>query len=248
MQPVTYVKPLRECGIEELAGQQMGAKLLSSGVAFARKVKHEEKDVARQQILDLFIPYYFKKGLSILTMPGLNWIFERSLLNRREGNWHKKDGPKRTYISAIENDRVIYHAALTQMPGLHQEGSCVVTLKAPSFAETNLRNRWIVRYYFGNIDSLMAETDYTYDAVWLDYTGPVSIERLDIIEKFYRERIKKILVITSMRARWDNKTGKEIHLAGDYAKYLLQALPGKLLHQIEYMDTSPMTQIAITKE
>ncbi len=246
LREVSYPKPLRECGIEELAVHQYTAKP-SGGVMFARKKEHTEKDKARSKVAHLFTVSDFAKGLSILTMPGLSWRFEKSLLRLREGNWETRKSPHRTYLTCVENDRCIYHAAITKMPGLHQVNSIVVSLPPTKIAERTVRNRWIGRFYFCNVDDLMQAQEVPFDAAWLDYTGPLSIKRLEIIRAFYEQNIRKILIITALKARWNIPTADAIERAGNHSQWVQSYIKGHIIHDFEYQDVSPMVQIAIAK-
>jgi hypothetical protein len=248
---VAEYRSLRACGIEELAVHQTTATP-SGGVLFARKQDRTNKDAAREQVLDLFGGDRWPKSLSILTMPGVDWKFERKLLGRREGNWYCKPAPHRTYLTAIENDRSIYHAAVLLMPGItHGNTSVTQVLEGTKFAERAVRNRWVQRYFFGNVDDLMRMHDaaHQYDAAWLDYTGPMSVDRLRAIKQFFNVGIRHTLVLTVLRARWNRETSEAIDRAGGHTVWLLRALPGYVLHDIEYQDGngSPMAQVAVQK-
>lgn len=249
---VANYRPLSACGIEELAAHQINATP-SPGVLFARKQEHEEKDAARLAILDLLGPDEFPKGLSVLSMPSVQWKFERKLFGRREGDWLRKKGPHRTYLTCIENDRPIYHAALMQMPGVYQlkhGNSIVQMLPATSFAERVVRNRWVGRFFFANVDDLMRDHDgeHQYDVAWLDYTGPLTIERLALIDEFFRKGVRSILVVTALKARWNRDTSDAIERAGGHSAWFLKTIPGALLHEINYQDGgSPMAQFAMRK-
>lgn len=248
LREVTYPKPLRECGIEELAVHQMTATP-SGGVMFARKQAHVEKDQARRMILDLLTPRHFPKGLAVLSMPGLEWKFELGLLGLREGNWRSRAQPHRTYLTCIENDRSIFHAALMQMPGLHHEKSAVHVLPPTPFAERAVRNRWIGRFFFGNVDGMMQLNGaHSFDAAWLDYTGPMTVERLAIIQRFFTNNIRSVLAVTSLKARWNRAADAAVNKAGGYSTWIVKALGGRLLHELEYQDgVSPMAQICVRK-
>lgn len=245
LREVAYPKPLRECGIEELAVHQWTANP-SGGVMFARKKEHDEKDHARGEITRLFGPEHFPKGLSILSMPGLNWRFEKSLLRQREGKWENRKGPHRTHLTCIESDRSIYHASVTHMPGLNHPHSVTVMLPGTSFAERAVRNKFVGRFFFGNVDDLMQQQEHPFDAAWLDYTGPLSLKRMKIIKDFYARNIRHILVVTALKARWNRDTSDSIAAAGGHSQWLRTALPGEVLHDFEYQDgPSPMAQFAI---
>lgn len=250
---VAEYRPLRLCGIEELAAEQL-SKAPSPGVAFARKTERTQKDIARNEVLSLFSPIQFPKGLSILTMPGVDWKFERKLLGWREGNWYRKKGPHRTYLTAIENDRSIYHASIVTMPGLELDNAkprgVVSVLDAPPFAESCVRNRWVCRHFFGNVDDLMASGYWHGDGAWLDYTGPLSVERMRTIGGFFKENIRHTLVVTALKARWNKATGIAIDAAGGHAQWVSKHMPPSSInvHALEYQDgASPMAQLAFRK-
>lgn len=248
LREVSYAKPLRDCGIEELAVHQYTANP-SGGILFTRKRDHDQKDLARIAVLRLFGPDMFPKGLSILTMPGLDWKFERKLLGRREGNWFKRKGPHKTYLTCIENDRAIYHAGVLNMPGMRAaEPSAVISLPPTSYSERAVRNIWIGRYFFGNVDDLMMAQQLPFDAAWLDYTGPLTIKRLAVIAEFFRVNIRSTLVITSLKARWNRETADAIARKESLAAWIRESIVGNVLHEIEYQDGgSPMLQIAFGK-
>lgn len=244
LREVAYAKPLRECGIEELAIHQWTANP-SGGVMFARRKEHDEKDHARSEICRMFGPEHFPKGLAILTMPGMDWRFEKSILRLREGNWEKRKGPHRTHLTCIESDRSIYHAAVTRMPGLNHPHSVTVMLPGTAFAERAVRNKFVGRFFFGNVDDLMQYQEHPFDAAWLDYTGPLTVKRMRIIADFYAKNIRHILVVTALKARWNVETSEAIAAAGGHSQWLRAALPGEVMHDIEYQDGSPMAQFAV---
>lgn len=241
---VANYKPLHRCNVEELAAMQQVRP--SGGMLFARNPDREHKDIARRKILDLFNADAHPGPLTILTMPGLDWRFERKLLGKREGNWmEKKAGPARTYITAVENDRFIYYSSVHQMPGLHTKRALTTILKPAPFAERTVRTKFIDQFHFANVDDLMAETDGMWDAAWLDYTGPLTVERLRLIARFFDRSIRETLIVTALRARYNRDTMHAINRAGGYFEWLHKHLPGEVLHEHEYFDTSPMAQFAV---
>ena len=245
---VAYKKPLRHCNMEELAAHQRGAQP-SGGILFARNADREQKELARQHILDLFTPTVWPCSLSMLTMPGIDWRFERKLFGIREIGWMTKlKGPVRTYFTSIENDRAIYYGAVAEMPGLATRSALTQTRRPPSFAEQSIKTKFICDFHLANVDDLMRETLSQWDAVWLDYTGPMTKDRLRLIEQFYHRSVRHILIVTVLKARWNRETGVAIERAGGHSEWLRKYLPGEVLHDIEYFDTSPMAQFAVRKE
>lgn len=240
---VAQYKPLARCDIEELAAMQETRP--SGGVLFARNPDREEKDAARQKILDLFTLQAHPEHLSILTMPGLDWRFERKLLGKREGDWMRKRGANSTRITAVENDRYIYYAAAHKMPGLHTKRALTVHLPSEPFAERTIKTKFIGKFHFANVDDLMAETSESWDAAWLDYTGPLSIQRMKLIARFFQNSVRDVLIVTTLKARYNKETSIAIDRAGGHSEWIRKHLPGEVLHDIEYFDTSPMAQFAV---
>lgn len=241
---VAQYKPLARCDIEELATMQHVRP--SGGMLFARNADREEKDAARLKILELFTKDKWPTHLSILTMPGLDWRFERKLFGKREGDWVRRfAGPQRTRITAVENDRFIYYSASHQMPGLHTKRALMVHLKAEPFAERTVKTKFIGKFHFANVDDLMAATSESWDAAWLDYTGPLTVERLRLIARFYESSVRDTLIVTALKARYNKETTTAILRSGGHSEWLRRHLPGEVLHDIEYFDTSPMVQFAV---
>jgi hypothetical protein len=244
-QVATY-KPLSRLNMEELAMRQRSIKA-SGGIEFARTTERDQKDAARQQIIDMFSLSVWPGRLRMLTMPGLDWRFERKLLGRREGNWMHKRAPERTYFTCVENDRALYYASVAKIPGVDTRGAKLTILQPPKFAEYGLKTKFIGGYFFANMDDLMRSTGWTFDAAWLDYTGPMSVERLKLIESFYQRSVYNILIVTVLRARWTQAAVEAIERAGGHSEWLHAHLPGEVLHNLEYNDTVPMTQFAVRK-
>ncbi len=241
---VARYKPLAQCGMEELAVRQFTLKP-SGGVAFTRTTDREQKDAARQLVLDLFNRHNWPDNLRMLTMPGLHWRFERLLLAQREPGWMQRTNSRRTYFLGFENDRSIYFAAVTQMPGLQAPNSTVKTTRT-KFAEMAV-NTHFGTFFFANVDDVLPNRWERVDAAWLDYTGPLSIERIKLIEDFYCNSAVQTLVVTAMKARWNTQTVTAIDSAGGHSEWLRKHLPGEVLHDIEYQDTVPMAQFAVRR-
>jgi hypothetical protein len=83
---------------------------------------------------------------------------------------------------------------------------------------------------------------------WLDYTGPLSIERMKLIRRFWMHGRCRTLVVTSLKARWNKETSETIARNGGPLAWHRARLLGTVLHEIEYQDgASPMVQFAIMK-
>ena len=252
LRQIAPYKSLTRCGMEELAQNARDIDP-TGGMLFARGKNREQKDIARERILELFTLEAWPDHLGMLTMPGVDWRFERKLLGMREPGWmNKREYPSKTGITCIENDRSIYHGAIAEMPGLQTFKALTKVKTPPPFAERALKTKFIKRFYFANVDELMNETvtenwRAQFDAVWLDYTGPMSVDRLRIIERFYAQSIRRVLIITVLKARWNKDSSRAIERAGGHSEWLRKHIPGEILHEIEYSDTTPMMQIAIRK-
>jgi len=240
-------KPLTQYGMEELAARQRSIKP-SGGVQFTRKVEGPEKIKARQAVLDLAMAWP-EPRLSMLTMPGMLWRFERLLLAARQPGWFQHEGARGTHFTGCENDRAIYFAGVSHMPGLQTPASELKQIRSYSFAEMAVKTRY-ASYFFANIDDLMALDgwDDGWDMVWLDYTGPMSVDRLDLIARFYDRFVRSTLVITALKARFEKEATRAIKESGGYWEWLRTRFAGKVLHELEYFDTSPMAQFAIRKK
>lgn len=246
-------KPLREYDMEELAARQWAIKP-SGGVLFARGKDRVHKDDARQLVQHLVTPApdpdfrarrAEQPSLHILSMPGVHWRFERKILGKREGDWQRRMiVPEHTMITAVENDRAIYYVAAANMPGLQTVRSKAAILKPPPFAERVIKTRF-AEFLFCNVDDLMQGTEKTFDVAWLDYTGPLTTERLKIIKNFYNSRVRDILIVTALKSRWNRRTTVEIAKFGSHSAWLKHHLCGDVLHDIEYSDKSPMAQFAV---
>ncbi len=255
---ITARRALRDCNLEELAAYQLGRNggRNDGGIAFARNTDGEAKTRARQMILDLVSIEAWPTPLRILSMPGIDWRFERKLLGNREPGWMSgRLHPKLTRLTCIENDRLVYYGATVSIPGLESKNGGLRMQNKPDWAERTVKTNFIHRFHFANVDELMEDSNngglqgrHIFDVVWLDYTGPMTIERMKIIEKFYARSVRKILIVTALKARWNKATGNAIERAGGHSMWMRKHLLGEVLHDIEYMDTSPMIQFAIQHE
>lgn len=244
---VAYHRPVAQLGMEELAARQRQITP-SGGVLFARNADGDEKIAARQRVLDIFHPDRWLERLHLLTMPSVQWRFERKLLATRDEGWMRRAKAANTYFTSCENDRAIFYASISQMPGLHTPDAELKKIKPFPFAENGMKTRY-ASLFFANVDDFMAHDgwDQGWDAAWLDYTGPLTVERLALIKKFYRAYIKSVLILTSLKSRFNQTTTNAIARAGGHSQWLRKHLDGDVLHDIEYFDTSSMAQFAVRK-
>lgn len=220
------------------------APLPSGGAMFAATERRDQKHAARTRIADLFHWSAWPGRLNILTMPGTEWQFERLLLSVRERKWTRLERPVRTSITAVESDKQIFNMACRKIPGVGL--STIRPVRPYSFAEQALKTSFAT-LFLANIDDFMCHlwAGGGWDAAWLDYTGPMTVERIKLISEFYPKFIKSTLIITAMHGRWSKDVSSEVKDAGSYLKWLQRYLPGETLHYIEYCDTAPMVQFAV---
>jgi hypothetical protein len=245
---VAPYKPVYLCGMEELAVRQYTLEP-SGGVLFARNRERESKDTARQAIIDLFSPQRWPGNLHVLTLPGLDWKFERLLLAVRNPGWFQASKPNGTYFTSVESDRSIYFSSVTHMPGVETPRALIRPIKSERvrpFAEMGVKTRY-ASFFFADVDDLMKQQtwDGGWDAAWLDYTGPLTVERMRLIQNFFHTLVRDTLIVTSMKARWNEATSAAVAKAGSHSQWLRQSLFGEILHDLEYFDTVPMAQFAV---
>jgi hypothetical protein len=154
--------------------------------------------------------------------------------------------PRRTLFTSVENDRAIYFGAAAQMPGLHTPNSTVKRIRPHSFAEMGIKTHYGA-FFFANVDDMMACKEWKngWDAVWLDYTGPLTVKRLKLIQHFHQHLVRNTLIVTALKGRWNSNTSEAVDRAGGHSEWLRAHLPGEVLHDIEYLDTVPMSQFAV---
>lgn len=250
-----YNRPLSRMTIEEAIGHlsERANKDQQGGLAFARTKNRDQKGIARQAILDLFHPMRRPGYLRMITMPGVTWQFERLLLALRDPGWMygRASFRRNTHFTSVESDRAIFLASAVQMPGVAAADNrqTVKTIKDYPFAQTGIKTQYAA-LFFANVDDFMKHSwpkESQWDAAWLDFTGPLTVERVAAIRDFYTKHIKETLIITALAARWNREAIKAIDRAGGHTQWIMDGLNSDIVHHIEYLDTAPMTQIAIRK-
>ena len=233
-----------DMSLEELAVRQTYIHR-TTGVKYARHEKGwhtpSGKAQARKLIVDLLKPHVWHGKLKILTMPSVMWKFEHLLIRKRE----YKQSQKRTLIYSVENDPAIYAVALKMIPG----GNFWLKAKnKPTDLYRTYKSPHIKRYSLCSVEDYMTNCAEEFDVAWLDFTGPITSNRMNVIKKFYREKIRHILILTALNGRWDKEASDRIDESGTLFKWFSDTLPGKILHQITYRDTANMVQFAVKKE
>lgn len=229
----------------------LGRGVRESGIRYARRVERTSKHMARNAVVSLFTPRRFSGGLSILTMPGLDWSFERSLLaNRERGRGSGDRGVRRTFITAVERNPAIWQASILRMPGADTSLSCA--MPTPGFARAVTRSHSIQRFYNCDVSDFVTgaanawRPDWRFVGAWIDLTGPLTMPMLDTLEALWG-RISRHLVVTSLKARWPAEVGAQVREAG-IAQLLMDRMPFAVpTVELEYADGSPMHQIVLTR-
>jgi hypothetical protein len=220
-----------------------------SGVRYARRPRTVDKEYARNTVLSAFSRRNFPGHLRVLTMPGLDWRFERQLLAARESPARRQDGtvrPKRTTIDAIERHPAIWYSALHRMPGA--QTSLDVALPCPPFAGQVARTFAISRYYLCSIEAYAEHADWPLGGVWLDFTGPLTVRRLAAIRALWT-RTSSTLVVSALRARHSAQVSALLERAGGHGPLLARLLPeATQMSEAHYgNEFSPMTQVVLRR-
>ena len=237
--------------IDELAHRQIAAncrgKHLTGAVRYARKTEFSEKHKARSTILALLTKERFEK-LSILTLPSLSWEFENRLLALRESGWvYRNKATKRTYITGVEIDPAVYRAACLKMPR-GEDCAFISVPNSPMWTAHTMGSNCVNKFHNCDVFNLMKHCEYMWDAAWLDFTGPLSRQKIEDIQRFYFGKVKGTLIVTCLAARYDQATSIELEMFGELEGWFETLLPGKIEHCIRYQDgMSPMIQYAVSK-
>lgn len=211
---------------------------------YARKKNNDAKSAARNRLVSLFSPRNFPKGLSILTMPGYGWYFERALLGSRESGRRMRGSqrPRRTYICSIEHDEAIFRAALANMPGIRSGSHTAIKLPPAPYSTATYRSYAIQRFHrcqFRDLASYyIVNTQHSFDAAWLDFCGPLSFDMLILIQQFWQVSVRKILAITYMKSRGTKLSNTLIQSSPE------SFLEGTLVDDVQY---GQMRQITMEK-
>ena len=119
------------------------------------------KTKGRQQLLDRFGKGW-RRRLSILTLPGAFWIFEKKLLAARR---HLPP----TRIVSLEYDPTVYAAAMFEIPS--QRGGISHVATHPSALST-VTTDMIHRYHQAWFEDFVAADAGIFDVAWIDFNGP----------------------------------------------------------------------------
>lgn len=242
--PTLYVPEKLRKSMSELADEVQWRDCVnhsrqSGGVLFARKENPFEKDKARQRILDLYTAERWPNSLSILTMPGLYWTFEKALKHQRE----RMGQTSRTSIYAVERDPAIYYGAMNWIP---RKRNGLITQVSPHC----IRTKKIHSYYFTSAESFISDPHCpTVDAAWFDFTGFITPETMTALRKFWRDRCTFVMTITSLNCRFSPRTNEQVQKWGGVNGWISHSLPGIVEDVYRYSDNphSHMMQVTLRK-
>lgn len=238
----------QDSDMENLAAYVNTSRQSMPGVAFARSVfsnpkSRDEKDHARQDVARLFLPHRWPQPLSILTLPGAKWHFETAVIRSRGRD---KPMEEMTKVTALEREPPVYAASLKFIPG-HEAGYTYVPSEMKC-SSGSLSTSFIHRFHCASFEDFAEETTETFDAAWLDFTGPITRGLVKALPIFWG-KLKSILVVTSLKARWSRDISDRVSRAGGVPQLLEKMLPGSTIFSVkEYNDTVPMVQVTLTKE
>jgi hypothetical protein len=208
----------------------------SGGVLFVRKENLFEKEKARNRILELYTIANWPDNLSILTMPGLYWTFEKALKYQRSGRF----GNARTSIYAVERDPAIYYGAMNWIP---RKQNGMITQVSPHC----IRTKKIHSYYFTTAESFISDEHCpTVDAAWFDFTGYIAPETMTALRKFWRNRCSSIMTITSLNGRFSARTNEQVQKWGGLYGWIVHSLPGVVEDVYRYSENSHSHMLQVT--
>lgn len=243
--PTAYVPEQLRKSMTELADEVQWRDCVnhaqqSGGVLFARKENLIEKDKARQRVLDRYTIGRWPGELSILTMPGLYWTFEKALKYQRCGRF----GNARTSIFAVERDPAIYYGAMNWIP---RKENGLITQVSPHC----IRTKKIHSYYFTSAESFISDPHCpNVDAAWFDFTGYITPETMTALRKFWKNCCATEMTITSLNCRFSPRTNEQVQKWGGMDGWLIHSLPGIVEDVYRYSDNaySHMLQITFRKD
>jgi hypothetical protein len=247
---------LEEASIDEvvadfnLSGQALKRH---SGVAFARKIHGSSinlsgKDSARGRLISLYDSDKWPMGLDMLTMPGLKWIFERQILQRRGRlpgagrNLNHAYCKAKTNFTCVENDEMIYRGAIKYIPSYSDSSLKMVSTRC---LRTNLIKNYLAIDVEDYIEHPMCPF---FDAAWFDFTGFLTERRLEGLKHFWQNNCGLHLTLTTLAARWSTYISSKIKQAGGLGQLISSSLEGStVFNEFNYFDGIPMHQITLTK-
>lgn len=228
-------------------------RLQTSGVSYARKCHNTvlyAKNLARQRVLQSMNLIEWPDKLRVLTMPGLEWIFEKMLTGARDYSVVGDDfivhlngshNRQKTEIYSVEYDAPVFFGSVKWMPAIRLG----LTQLSPHAVST----KGVKMYYFTDVETFIGDPSCPeVDAAWLDFTGYMTPARLSKIRRFWRERCTWQLAITVLNARYPSGVKAHVLKHGSMDKWITNSLGGEVYDVHHYFDEhSAMLQIILRK-
>lgn len=157
--------------------------------------------------------------LRVLTLPGLHWKLEKSLLKTRRNLGLK------TQFTAAERDQSIFRVSINGMP----------RYKELSLVDTKTVRSEVAWYECCEVEDLIARTNWKWTAAWLDWNGPLSLKGVEAIKQLW-PRLSHSLVLTFMVARYSGEVKSLRDKAGGWGPAVanLIGLPRERVHETRY--------------
>jgi len=229
---------LCDVGVNIISDRLIRNKTSRSGIAFARKCNTQEKTMAREKIIRWFGLNEIPFPLNMVTLPGLEWIFERELFAKRGST---------LMVHACESDEAIYRGALFQIPlrGIHET---IRHYESPSWATATYSTPRI-RFYRARVEDLLQSNRLSANAAWLDFSGPLYDKRMQAVKTFWDRLSRTRFAITATMCRYrDDVTQEQVADAGGYVEWICDYLPGAKVREIyQYNDGIAMIQVVLDK-
>lgn len=239
----------------EVAERGLNRRTVTTATAYARRDEPDVKGDARRRLINLWTRRTWPRGLSILTMPGIQWKFEWALLQSREHaavirgdrvqarTDHIHSATRCTYITAVERDPTVFLGALRSMPGSKQG---IADLEPAAYASRSVKTPLIQRFHLAEIERVLLVADHPYDAMWLDFNGPLTDARVEGIRRVWGlGLVRTHLAVTLLAARQtaDYDAGQAVDL-------LRSVCPqSELVDAFHYQSGhSPMSQLVLGRE
>jgi hypothetical protein len=229
--------------MEILAARVAQGRQQPPGIAFARSqltAPHErpKKEEARGDILRRLSLRHWPWPLSIVTLPGLTWGFERRLLRMRERpvTLVPKD---KTRIVSLESQPEVFASALALIPR-GPSGIRHLSDLLPGAVSTACTDK-IDEFICTAFEDFAHEWKDEADVAWLDFTGKVTRSLLHALAQFW-PKVRGTLILTAMR-RGAREVSPLVRKQGDLVQAIRSVLPGSVVGPtLNYCDTAPMMQ------
>lgn len=231
-----------------------------------KRMECPEKDKARRVLLTFiwkFLQDHPRKNVSLLTLPGVGWVFERQLMkdvfqlrdhwdrtkDKRRNHYQRgtirRRNPLQVFITACERDWDTFCLSSLLMPVKNAPG---LTRPLKQTFSESLNCQVMKGDSISIINTDIFEfcrvcSDRRFDIIWLDTHSPI-----DYVEKklqFAVDRLKPnkptMLILTVLACRERKRIPNRV----EYIKSLLPEFA--LEHHLFYGDTSPMLQLIFAK-